>query len=65
MAIREVLGDLFINYERVVHGFAYGFAPTRDSYALLPVKCAGFGRTRDISVRFSRFSYLFPQRVLA
>lgn len=65
MAIREVLGDLFINYERVVHGFAYGFAPTRDSYALLPVKCAGFGRTRDDSVLFSRFGRLLPLHVLA
>ena len=65
MAIREVLGDQFIKYEHVVHGFAYNFAPARDLYAFLPVKCSGFGRTRDDSVHFFRFSCLFPHCVLA
>lgn len=65
MAIRFSVGYLFVLIGRVVHGFAYGFSLARDIYALLPVKCSGFGRTRDISVRFSRFGYLFPQRVLA
>ena len=65
MATREVLGDQFIKFEHVVHGFAYDFAPIRDLYALIPVKCAGFGCTRDCSVRFSRFDCLSPLRVLA
>ncbi len=65
MAIRLMLGDLCILFERVVHGFAYDFTPVRDLYALLPVKCAGFGRTRDICVRFSRFDCLLPPNVLA
>lgn len=65
MAISEGLGDRFIKFENVVHGFAYDFASARDLYALLPVKCSGFGRTRDNSVRFSRFNYLLPHSVLA
>lgn len=65
MAIRSTRSDLFILFERVVHGFAYDFTPTRDLYALLPVKCAGFGRTRDYSVRFFRFDCLSPLCVLA
>lgn len=65
MVIREVLGDQFIKFEHVVHGFAYDFAPARDLYAFLPVKCSGFGRTRDNSVHFSRLCYLLPHSVLA
>jgi len=65
MATREVLGDQFIKFEHVVHGFAYDFAPTRDSHALLPVKCAGFGRARDICVHFYRFGCLLPLHTLA
>lgn len=65
MAIFERLGDQFIKFESVVHGFAYVFAHARDLYAVLPVKCSGFGRTRDNSVCFSRLSYLFPHSILA
>jgi len=65
MATRDSQGDRFIKFEHVVHGFAYDFASARDLYAVLPVKCSGFGRTRDNSVYISRLSYLFPHSVLA
>lgn len=65
MAIQFVLGDLFILFERVVHGFAYGFSLVRGIYALLPVKCSGFGHKQDNSVHFSRCDCLLPLNVPA
>lgn len=65
MAIREVPGDRFIKFERVVHGFAYDFTRTRGYCALLPVKCAGFECARGNSALFSRFLGLSPIRIPA
>ncbi len=65
MAIRFSIGYLFVLIGRVVHGFAYGVGLSRDIYALLPVKCSGFGHKQDNSVHFSRCDCLLPLHVPA
>ncbi len=65
MAIRDIPGDRFIKFERVVHSFAYDFARKRAHCVLLPVKCAGFECARGFSALFSRFFGLSPVRIPA